>query len=57
MDNVSLDVRKRTMQSVKSDNTKLENKVRKALWAKNIRYRKNVKDLVGHPDISIKSKK
>jgi DNA mismatch endonuclease (patch repair protein) len=57
MDNVSPDIRKRTMQSVKSDNTKLENKVRKALWAKNIRYRKNVKDLVGHPDISIKSKK
>jgi len=57
MDNVSSDIRKRTMQSVKSNNTKLENKVRKALWAKNIRYRKNVKDLVGHPDISIKSRK
>ncbi len=57
MDNVSSEVRKRTMQSVKSSNTKLENKVMKALWSKNIRYRKNVKDLVGHPDISIKNKK
>ncbi|HBF38234.1 MAG TPA: very short patch repair endonuclease [Firmicutes bacterium] len=57
MDNVSSEVRKRTMQSVKSYNTKLENKVMKALWSKNIRYRKNVNDLVGHPDISIKNKK
>lgn len=57
MDNVASEVRERTMRSVKSQNTKLENKVRKALWSKNIRYRKNVKDLVGHPDISIKNKK
>lgn len=57
MDNVSSEVRKRTMQSVKSRNTKLENKIMKALWNNGIRYRKNVKDLVGHPDISIKNKK
>ena len=45
------------MQSVKSNNTKLENRVMKALWRENIRYRKNVNDLIGHPDIAIKSKK
>lgn len=42
------------MQAVRSKNTKIELAVSKALWIKGIRFRKNVKDLFGKPDIAIK---
>ena len=44
------------MKSIKSE-SKLENKVSKALWAKGLRFRKNDKKLFGKPDISIKKYK
>lgn len=31
-----------------------ENFVAKELWEKDVRYRRNIKDLFGKPDISIK---
>lgn len=45
--------RKKNMQRIRSKDTKAEIKLRKALWHKGIRYRKNYKDLPGKPDIAI----
>ncbi len=39
------------MSGVHSENTYIEVKLRKALWEKGYRYRKNVKELPGKPDI------
>ncbi len=39
------------MQRIKSQNTSIELKLRKALWQKGYRYRKNFKQLPGKPDI------
>ena len=40
------------MQAVKSKDTKIELLLRKALWRKGHRYRKNYPDVVGKPDIA-----
>lgn len=45
--------RSRLMSKIRSQNTKSEIKLRKALWNLGIRYRKNVKALPGTPDIVI----
>jgi DNA mismatch endonuclease (patch repair protein) len=52
-DKVSKEVRSRTMKAVKSTETKIETEFRKVLWSKGIRYRKNVKKLLGKPDIAL----
>ena len=39
------------MQHIRSRDTRIEVLLRKALWAKGYRYRKNVKELPGRPDI------
>ena len=41
------------MSSIKSKDTSIELYLRKALWKKGIRYRKNYKALPGTPDIAI----
>lgn len=56
-DSVSREVRRKTMQAVKSKNTKLEEHVSKELWKRGIRFRKNVNSLKGKPDIAIKKYK
>ena len=43
--------RRKNMQNIKSSNTKIEVLLRKALWRKGYRYRKNYKMLPGKPDI------
>ena len=43
--------RKKNMQRIRSKDTKAEIMLRKALWQKGLRYRKNVKVLPGKPDI------
>ena len=43
--------RKKNMQHIRSKDTKAELLLRKALWHKGLRYRKNVKSLPGKPDI------
>lgn len=43
--------RKKNMQHIRSKDTKIELKLRKALWKKGYRYRKNYKELPGCPDI------
>ena len=45
--------RHRNMSNIKSHDTKIEVALRKALWNKGIRYRKNYKKVPGKPDIAI----
>jgi DNA mismatch endonuclease (patch repair protein) len=49
--------RSNLMRKIKSNNTKPEITLRKALWAKGVRYRLNVAKLPGKPDIVINKKK
>lgn len=51
MDTLTPEQRTKNMQAIKSSDTKIEQILRKALWAEGIRYRKNSKGLVGKPDI------
>lgn len=53
-DNHTKEVRSRNMSHIRSTNTKPEEKVRKYLFSKGFRYRKNVKALPGCPDIVLK---
>ncbi len=45
--------RRKNMQHIKSRDTKIEVILRKALWKRGYRYRKNYDKLPGHPDIAI----
>ena len=51
MDNHDKETRSYNMSRIRSTNTKPEEIVRKFLFAKGLRYRKNVKVLSGKPDI------
>lgn len=48
--------RKKTMQAIKAK-SKLEDIVTKKLWSKGVRFRKNVRGMVGTPDIAIQKYK
>ena len=50
-DNHTKEVRSRNLSHIRSTNTKPEEKVRKYLFSKGFRYRKNVRKLPGCPDI------
>ena len=50
-DNLTVEQRKKNMQHIKSKDTKIEIALRKALWNKGYRYRKNYCLLPGKPDI------
>ena len=50
-DNHSKETRSYNMSQIRSKNTKPEEIVRKYLFSKGLRYRKNDKKLPGHPDI------
>src|SRR6476620_2682319 len=54
MDKFSKDERSRLMGKIRGKNTKDEVRLAKALWKKNIRYRKHNKSIFGTPDLSIK---
>lgn len=45
--------RKRNMKNIRSKDTSIELCLRKALWNKGYRYRKNYKKIPGTPDIAI----
>ena len=45
--------RKKTMSKIRGKDTKIEVTLRKALWEKGYRYRKNYKKIPGSPDICI----
>ena len=51
-DNLTVEQRRRNMQHIKSKDTKIEVALRKALWKKGLRYRKNYSKLPGKPDIA-----
>lgn len=51
MDNLTAQQRRKNMQNIRSKDTKIEVMLRKALWNKGYRYRKNYKGLPGNPDI------
>jgi len=49
--------RSENMRRIRSKDTSIEIILRKALWHKGFRYRKNCKDVFGKPDICFKKKK
>ena len=51
MDVLTKEQRKKNMQHIKAKDTKIEIILRKALWRKGYRYRKNYSKLLGNPDI------
>lgn len=51
MDKLTKEQRHKNMSNIKNKDTGIEVKLRKALWDKGYRYRKNYKDLPGKPDI------
>ncbi len=53
MDNLTKEQRRKNMQRIRSKDTSIELKLRKALWKKGYRYRKNDVKLPGKPDIAI----
>lgn len=51
MDNLTPEQRKKNMKNIRSRDTKIEYLLRKELWIRGYRYRKNYKGLPGKPDI------
>ena len=51
MDRLTAEQRHKNMKNIKSKDTKIEVTLRKALWNKGYRYRKNYSKLAGKPDI------
>ena len=57
MDNHTPEQRRKNMQAVKAKDSEIEISLRKELWRRGIRYRKNVKSIIGKPDIAFIGKK
>lgn len=53
MDRLNAEQRHRNMKNIKASDTSIEIILRKALWKKGYRYRKNYKELPGKHDIEI----
>lgn len=53
MDRLTKEQRHKNMSNIKNKDTGIEVKLRKALWKKGYRYRKNYKKLPGKPDIAL----
>lgn len=53
MDKLTPEQRRKNMQHIRSNDTEIEVLLRKALWKKGYRYRKNYKVLPGKPDIAL----
>ena len=56
-DRLTPEQRHKNMQHIKAKDTSIEVLLRKALWSKGIRYRKNFKGLIGKPDIVLSKHK
>ncbi len=56
-DNLSPEQRIKNMKAIKSSHTKMEDNICNALWKMGLRFRRNVKNLPGKPDIAIKKYK
>ena len=57
MDRHSHEQRRRNMQAIKNRDSEIEILLRKELWRRGLRYRKNVNKVFGKPDIVFMSKK
>jgi DNA mismatch endonuclease Vsr len=57
VDNHTPEQRRKNMQAVRNKDSAIELMLRKELWSRGIRYRKNVKTVFGHPDIAFIRKK
>ena len=57
MDNHTPEQRHRNMQAIMSKDSDIEQILRRELWARGLRYRKNVKSVYGHPDIAFIGKR
>ena len=52
-DVLTAEQRRKNMQHIKSKDTKIEVLLRKALWTRGYRYRKNYGEIPGKPDIAL----
>lgn len=57
MDKHTAEQRRKNMQAIKSKDSQIELLLRKELWRRGLRYRKNVKNIYGKPDIAFIGKK
>ena len=57
MDRHTPEQRRKNMQAIKSKDSEIEIILRKELWSRGLRYRKNVNKVPGKPDIVFMSKK
>ena len=57
MDNHTPEQRTANMKAIRCKDTGIEIILRKELWSRGLRYRKNCKDLPGKPDVVFKGKK
>ena len=57
MDKHTPEQRHKNMQAVKNKNSEIELLLRRELWSRGIRYRKNSNKVFGHPDIGFIGKK
>lgn len=57
MDRHTREQRHRNMQAIKNKDSVIELALRKELWRRGLRYRKNVNYIDGHPDIVFLTKK
>ena len=57
MDRLTPEQRHKNMQAIKNKDSEIELLLRKELWKRGLRYRKNVKNVFGHPDIAFIGKK
>ena len=57
MDRHTPEQRHKNMQAVKNRDSQIELLLRKELWSRGIRYRKNSNKVFGHPDIVFVDKK
>lgn len=53
MDRLTKEQRKKCMSHIRSKDSKIEVNLRRALWNRGYRYRKNYKKLPGKPDIAL----
>ena len=57
MDKHTPEQRHKNMQAVRSKDSEIERLLRDELWKRGLRYRKNVKNIIGKPDIVFIGKK
>lgn len=57
MDRHMPEQRHKNMQAIKNKDSEIELLLRRELWQRGLRYRKNVRTVFGHPDIAFVGKK